>query len=47
MISLRLEQGRHTGLPLQITTYSGAVGGNLRIRPGSMPLKDMQLNRRK
>ena len=26
-------KGRHTGLPLQITAYSGAVGANLCVRP--------------
>jgi hypothetical protein len=27
-------KGRHASLPLQITTYSEAVGANLRVRPG-------------
>ncbi len=27
-------KGRHTGLPLQNPADSGAVGANLRVRPG-------------
>ncbi|MCK5521821.1 MAG: hypothetical protein KAI83_01690, partial [Thiomargarita sp.] len=32
--AIKLSQGEHAGLPLQISTYSVLVGANLRVRPG-------------